>query len=58
MTHPSVWHTSKYCSLYLQPINNCIPKLSDTLPLASADDAIRVHNVKGDYSARSQPVLF
>ena len=35
-----------------------MPKLSETLHLASDDDAIRVYNVEGDYSARSQPVLF
>jgi len=39
-------------------MNNCMPKISDTLPIASADDAIRVYNVEGDYSARSLPVLF
>jgi len=52
-------YSPKYCSLYLQSsINNCSPKLSDTLRLASADNATCVYNVEGDYSAYSQPVLF
>ena len=47
----------KYC-FTCSPSSTTCPNFPDTLPLASADDAIRVYNVEGDFSARSQPVLF
>jgi len=42
----------------LQSVIDFMSKLSDTPPLENAGDAIRVYNVEGGHSVRSQPVLF